>query len=131
MAMNKKEAAEMERLRQELRVAKALRYSNAPVPSMVPPPAAGSSGYVNGWIFNAYNMVVEKAWTESTCHSRGQWRDPDGKRERHISASQGGISLYPSYRAAAEALRQAVERECAEKLAKIDRMIEEGPRDEK
>lgn len=127
MAMNKTEAARMAALEQELRVAKALRWSNADVPAMIPPPK-DTGTYVNGWRFSLHKGFIHgsihKAWSDCASHGLGEWREEGAK---HRLGSQGGVPVYPSRHAALVALRQAFERQCAERLAEIDAMIERGP----
>ena len=123
MAMTKREQAELEALRQGLAEAKALRWLGIPEPTRMPLP---EKGYVNGWDFNAYVWSVTKAWTGSLSHSRlGHVEDDTRARYgRDMSAGQGGLPLYATELDALIALRLATERECAKKLAALDRRID-------
>ena len=122
MAMTKREQADMEALRQGLAEAKALRWLGVPEPTRMPLP---EKGYVNGWTFNTYNSGVDTAWTGPNTHSHSCHRTDDGKQYlRNISASQGGLRLYATELDTLIALRLATERECARKLAALDRRID-------
>lgn len=113
MAMTKKDLAEMERLQRELRIVSALRWTEDVKPD-VPPPET-SSGLTKGWLPNPYSMYVAKACSSGVSHSIGR----DDKTE-----SQGARALYSTRLLALQALRYAVTREAAEKLAAINRAIE-------
>ena len=122
MAMTKREQAELEALLQRFAEAKALRWLGVPEPARMPLP---EKGYVNGWTFNTYDSGVNTAWTGSNSHSRSGHRTDDGQGyRRNISASQGGLPLYATELDALIALRLATERECARKLAALDRRID-------
>lgn len=118
MAMTKKEREEMEALKKELRLAKALRWTEKIEPDVEPP----SVNYMNdldlakGWLFNSYSGSIVKACSSSVSHNYGS---DDG------TTSKGARRLYSTKLRAMRALRNAVERECARKLAEIDRYIEE------
>ena len=115
MAMNKAEREELERLKQEVALAKALRFSALPAPVLIPPP---DSGTTTGWIMNSYGLgSIEQAWSERCCHGRGQKRGD-------MTASQKGVSLYRSKLDAYVGLRLAKEMEFAKALADIDARIE-------
>lgn len=127
--MTKKEAADLAALQQQLRdaqeqtrIAKALGFSGAVKPETVPPP---QSGHFNGWHFNVHRDggEVARAWSAAVCHGSGHL--PSGPRPRESSAAQNGRALYRTKLDALTALRLEVEMECAKRLARIDRMIEE------
>ncbi len=120
--MTKREQAHVAALEEQLRLAKALRWSNAPAPDRIPLP---ESGYVNGWDFNDYqNGKVTKGWTEKYAHGYSDvWRD--GTEKEYIPGSQNGRRLYATQLDALIALRMAKELDCAKILANIDRQIDE------
>ena len=122
MAMTKREQAELDALRQELAEAKALRWLGVPEPVRMPLP---EKGYVNGWDFNTFNNDVAKAWTETNWHNGHNHRTDNGQGYRKdISRSMYGLPIYASKLDALIALRLATERECAKKLAALDRRID-------
>ena len=115
MAMNKAEREELERLKQEVALAKALRFSALPAPVLIPPP---DSGTTTGWIMNSYYFgSVEQAWSESDAHGFGL-------KSGVQTGSRDGISLYRSKLDAYVGLRLAKEMEFAKHLADIDAIIE-------
>ena len=116
MAMNKKEQAEMESLRNQLRLAKALRFTEPHLPD-VPIPSVYSDGLSKGFLFCASEgaMRVEPACSSSVGHAMGQ-----DKR----TTTQGGRRLYSTELLAWQACRNEVEQKCAEWLAKVDEHIE-------
>ncbi len=114
--MTKKEAAEMEALRRDLRIARAMRFTE-PVRPDVPCPQ-GVSGRVLGWHSHAYQGVTAcKGWAESGRHGDG-WDEPRG------SASQGGRWLYSTRLLALRAGRHELEMQFARTLAEVDADIE-------
>lgn len=117
MAMNKKEIAEMRGLKDDLRLAKALRWTEI-VTKDVPPPESGSKE-ISGFVFNAYSSRVSEAWSSSVSHGIGS-----PIRESRYSGSQNSIWMFSTRLLALRGLRNAVEREAAEKLARIDEQIE-------
>lgn len=114
MAMNKKEAAEMEELRRELRIARALRWPDTPPPEPMPVPKGSET--VMGWVAYGSASAVDEAWSQSMRHGRG--RDPEQ------SGSQRGIRLHRTKLDALLNLRAAKTREFAEHLASLDAQIE-------
>lgn len=114
--LSKKQHAELEAQAHESRIRAALHWTvAAPGPDVQPP--EGWSELATGYMFHAYAMQVEVACTGSNTHAIGR---------TDKTTSQNACSLYSTRLLALLALRNAVERECAEKLAKIDRMIEEA-----
>jgi len=112
MPMNKKEKEKLEKL---LTIS-ALRYTADVVPD-VPPPSTSdslSTGFIHVGSFSN-SPRVEKACSSSCYHSVGRVDKTD---------SQGARFLYSTELQAAKALRRAVEKDCADRLRKIDRMIE-------
>jgi hypothetical protein len=118
MAMNKKEQAAMAALQDELRKAKALRWTE-PVKKDVPPPTGGISALTSGFVFNAYSARVDPAWSSCVTHGVGM-----PAPSNRYSGSQNCISMFSTRLLALRALRHAVELETATKLAGIDLQIE-------
>lgn len=113
MAMNKKERAAFHALTQELRIAKALRFTE-PVNRDIAPPT--DSGIRNGWDFNDYSEgFVKKACTSASYHSFGCWDKTDSQRPRMI---------YSSRLLALRAMRHSMEKKYAAILANVDAEIE-------
>lgn len=118
MAMNKKEHAEMESLREQLRIAKAFRFTGPVLPD-VPVPVDGYShaDAVNGYGFNDHTATVYE--TCSTCISHSRW----GHSDKTTSWAQQGISQYSTRLLALRGLRNAIEKKVARQLADIDEQI--------
>lgn len=110
MAMNKKEQAEFDAAKKAVIVARALNWTQPVAPDVPPPPT--SSTLTTGYLFGSYG--VELSCSSSINHARG-------KTDR--TNSQGPRRLYSTKLLALRALRHEVEKECAEKLAKIDMQI--------
>ncbi len=122
MAMNKREQAEMESLREELRIAKALRFTEKVEPDLDPPVAGrGSFNELSkGFDFNAHCSGssyprVEKACSSSIGHCFG--RDDN-------TTTQGSRRLFTTDLLAWRACRNVLEMEFAKKLAYVDKQIE-------
>jgi hypothetical protein len=118
MAMNKKEQAAFDDLQAQLRIAKALRFTE-PVKTDVPiPESFRDSSLAKGWLYNAYvsgNPRVEKSCSSSVHHSFGN----DDK-----TTTQGACRLYSTKLRALRAMRHEVEQRVAKILADIDAEIE-------
>lgn len=112
MAMTKAEKAKLAALDAELALVRALRWT-APVQPDLPVPEFGQT--TSGWQINTYSGRVYEAWSESAAHGEGKARGSYG--------SQKGIPLYSTRLLALQAMRAAVELECAQKLAAIDAQI--------
>lgn len=112
--MTKKEHEELGSLKEELRLAKAMRWTEKVEPDIDPPDRYDV--LAKGWLFNPYNGSVTKACSGPMSHNYG---DDNG------TTSQGARRLYSTKLLALRSLRNAVEVECAKKLAAIDRHIEE------
>jgi hypothetical protein len=108
--MNKKELAEVEPLKVKL----ALRFTEKIEPDLKKPEAFAKE-MTKGWHFNSHSLLVGKACSTSINHST--WGDEK-------TTTQGGINMFSSRLLAIKAMRHEVEKECAEKLRKIDIMIE-------
>ena len=116
MAMTKKEAAEVERIKEELRLKGALRATSPVEPDVPIPSLSTPSDLAKGYLFVCCNWPrIEKACSSSCYHSSGR----DDK-----TTSQGARMLYSTPLRAALALRYATEQECAQRLAMVDEMIE-------
>lgn len=121
MVMNKKEQAAFDTLQSEAEINRALRWSDV---KSVQPDVAPLKGfdYTNGWLFNSFTKRAYKAWSCSMYHGEGHVID--GVRPKH--ASQRSVNLYSTEKLALRAMRCELEREYANNLAKIDRMINEA-----
>lgn len=130
MAMNKREADRLAKAE----AAVSLRWSTLEGPDAVRPPdidpAKVARDGANGWTFRphffATGMVLfaEKSWTSGYSHGSGH-RDWNIVQKGYIPGSQGGEPLYSTELAATIALRLALEKECAAKLAAVDARIRE------
>lgn len=120
MAMTKKERAEFDAMRVKLATLAALRWTE-PVKRDLPSPLSSSigDGYTSGYDFNAYSLEIMPAWSQSVRHGLRA-----AAPSRHGSASQNGRALFSTPLLALQAMRHAVELESAQKLAKIDMLIE-------
>lgn len=99
---------------QEARIRTALRWTEpAPGPDVPPPDGFGLS---TGYLFNTYTNRVDVACSGPVSHAFG-------RTDR--TTTQGARRLYSTRLLALQALRNAVERECAERLAAIDQQIEQ------
>lgn len=116
MAMNKKEQAEMAEMEKNVRLAKALRWTDR-VEKDIPAPSSFKS--TSGFVFNSYYLSVDPAWSESVSHGIGR-----SARDSRISGSQRAIAMFSTRLLALRGLRNAVESAAAEKLAAIDKEIE-------
>lgn len=116
MAMTKKEQTAFESLQHQLRLAKALRFTESVERDVMPP--SNYDGLAKGWDYNAYigGPRVEKACSSCVHHGFGD----DTK-----TTSQGTRRLFSTKLLALRALRVEVESKVAEILAKIDEQIEE------
>jgi hypothetical protein len=116
MAMNKKEQAAFDALKDELRLAKALRFTE-PVDYDVAIPK--SSELRTGFLYNAYlggsGPRVEVACTDSIYHSFG-------RNDR--TTTQRAHPLYSTRLRALRAMRHEIETKCARILADVDAQIE-------
>jgi hypothetical protein len=111
--MTKKELAEVERLKQELRLARAWKLTD-PVERDVKIPA-WQEGIKNGYLYNSYSPRVEKACTSSGSHHFGGWDK---------TTTQQPQELYSTPLLALRAMRYEMEREFLHKLARVDALIE-------
>ena len=102
----------------EALIAQALRWT-APVEADVPPPARGEGGLKTGYMYNVYSAAVFVACSSSNGHGVGSWTS---------TTTQGARALYSTRERALRALRAELERECAKRLAAVDRAIETAQR---
>jgi len=119
MAMTKKEQQMVADLQHEVRLAKALRLTQRVEPD-VPVPTSFSTdclsfGYIPIGAQSDYPRV------EVACSSSGY--HAVGRTDR--TTSQGARRLFSTRLLALRALRYEVEQKVAQKLAKIDKMIED------
>lgn len=112
MAMNKKEQAEFAALKEEVCIARALRFTDPVSPDVAPPKFGRLS---TGFLF-AGTRGVEVACSSSTGHAYGR----DDK-----TTTQNPRWLYSTKLLALRAMRHEREIICARELARIDKEIEE------
>jgi hypothetical protein len=111
MAMTKKEKEALE----AALTAAALRTTSDVVPDIPPPTCGGlSKGFAVVGARSDYGRV-EPACSSSVHHGIGQ-QDKLNSRD--------ALHLYSTKMLALKALRRAVERDCADRLRRVDRMIE-------
>jgi len=116
MAMSKKEQQLLAECQQQLRLAKALRFTELVYPD-VPIPDRWNRHLVKGWLYagSAGSFRVDVACSSCTSHAFG--RD-DGVTQQEPQA------LYSSRLLALKAARNALEQQCASWLARLDTEIE-------
>ena len=114
MAMTKKEQAAFQAAIDRAETLAALRWT-APVARDLPPP---KDGYTQGWDISTYGVTIFEAW--SGCVSHGTGKAP--LQGKYQTASQNSRSLFSTRSLALAALRHEIEKECAAKLLKVDRM---------
>jgi hypothetical protein len=118
MALTLKEKAEFARLKDEVRIARALRFTD---------PVARDLHYrrggevIQGWDYNAYgDGKVYEAWSSAVHHGYGKYIE-----KGRSSGSQNPLNLYSTELLALRALRCELERKAAEQLAAVDARIEQ------
>lgn len=109
MAMNKKELAHVEYLKERL----ALCFTPELNPD-VPRPGEGD-GLVKGYSFNAYSRSISKSCSSFLWHAIGRWDKTD---------AQNPIEQYSTRLLALMAMRNVIEMRCARELRSVDIMIE-------
>lgn len=124
MAISKKEQKqideqldEKDKKIEELQILLALRPTADVERDLLPPSPVliGEPKLVKGYMFNQYSARVEKACSSSIYHAIGQWDK---------TTSQNPIKLFSTELKAYKALRHALEWEAAQKLRKVDLIIE-------
>jgi hypothetical protein len=115
--MNKKEQSYVEWLEINLRLAKALSWTQPVAPDIAKPENFREASI--GFTFNPHTNTVSPATSESNRHYVGSHAIP-----RNGTASQQGIALYSTKLRALQALRHEVEKMVAARLAAIDKQIE-------
>ena len=114
--MTKKEQLELDSLREQLRIAKALRFTEEVKPDVMPP-GRMSDGLTKGFLYNAYgDGRIAPACSSSMSHNFGSDKATQSKDAR---------PLYSTRLLALRGLRHAVELECAKRLAGIDKQIDQ------
>lgn len=117
--MTKKERAEFDSALAEARLLGALRFTSKVERDVMPP----KSGYAAGFDINPYgDGSVWEAWTSSVTHGRGGAPISD----QYSSGSQNCRSLYSTKELAWRAVRNAMERAMAARLAGVDHHIQEA-----
>lgn len=125
MAMTKKEREYVANLERQLRLSKALRWTEQ-VKKDVPPPSSSTimgRQFTTGYLFNAHRNTdaVYEAWSSTVYHGSGK---PPAEGQRLYAASQEPVHLFSTKLLALKALRNEIERMTAEKLADIDERID-------
>lgn len=116
--MTKKETAEMDALRDQLRIAKALRFTEEVKPD-VPAPTYREAN-TTGYLFADYSGFGGDS-TSPACSSSVH----HNSRGNEKTTTQGARTLYSTRLLALRGLRHEVEQEVAQRLARIDRQIEQ------
>lgn len=114
--MTKKETAEMDSLREQLRLAKAMRFTEEVKPDLPEPEYNNGPEFKKGYLFNAYGEGRVAPACSSTVHHCFGSQDK--------TTTQGSRALYSTRLLALRGLRHTVELECAKRLANIDAQIE-------
>lgn len=125
MAMTKKELAEVEALRLERDMYRAMRISERVDPDIAPPSNLGYSkkDFVCGWLPNTYQCGVIKAAVGAAYHRTG---DRAWDKSNDGVWSQNRLHIYSRKSDALKASRHIHSRKYAEALALIDRAIAEA-----
>lgn len=121
MAMNKKEKAALEDAIQELAIARALRWSDQPVPDydVLPPEYGSRENLSRGWVPSHYferygsSNYASKGCSSSVDHGSG-WEK---------TTTQGPRKMYSTRLLALRRTRANAERQFAKVLAEIDAEI--------
>lgn len=121
MAMNKKERAEFEALKEMCSTSKALSWRNYQTEPDLEIP---TEGVVLGWGIGTYQRTVFPTWSEKSSHGHGH--DMEKIKGRYRSASQKGIKQFSTEAKALAALRSSLENDFAEKLRNIDERLEKA-----
>lgn len=123
MAMNKREKEELEALRMERDMHRAMHISPMAEPDIHPPKGAcGDGDFSIGWLPLTYSGGAKKAAVNSVYHRSG-----DGAWEKNNNSwAQGTRMLYSKRSAALVASRHHVSMDYAIKLALLDREIEKA-----
>jgi len=109
-------AEKAEALAREALIAQALRWT-APIAPDVPPPASGEAGLTTGYMYSVFSMGVFVACSSSNGHGVGSCTR---------TTTHGARALYSTRERALRALRAELERDCAKRLAAVDRAIAEA-----
>lgn len=132
MAMNKKERAEMERLREDLALAKAMKWPDYPMPSTVTRQwiddnlVDGGVKYnihqkvARGWFYNANILSFNRHRPTYGC-SNGMTHAVEGD----VTTSQSAGRMFATKLDALRALRLDLTEQCATILASVDKQIAE------
>lgn len=131
MAMTKAEKAEMDRLRNDLALARAMRWPSYAKPARMTYDQIrdnlvdggvkwGSRQKVaRGWFQNAYSQRVSYGCSDGTFHSQGG----------DTTSSQNMGEMWATKADALRAMRLEMTEDFAKKLAAVDRQIEEAESD--
>ena len=116
MAMNKKEQAELDTAKRAVIVARALNWTSPVAPDLL---VTHVMSEITGYLYNVHYATTTYARSSSIGHATSYDSTP-----KKIT-TQGSRNLYSTKTRALRALRHEVEKECAERLEKIDIKIQE------
>jgi hypothetical protein len=120
--MTKKEQAYVSDLENQLRLAKALRWTQPVEPDVAPPkPEERGNRLATGYLYNAYFNGFTQGRVEPSCSSSISHNFGSNTK----TSSQGARHLYSTPVLAWQAMRYDVEKDCAKRLAYIDKQIED------
>ena len=106
----------------KLRVTAALRWTEPVEPDVMPPtPTEPFLTLTYGYGFNKHSLRIMKGISSSGARAFGDMDKPFPKS----TTTHHPVSLYSTERLAWKAMRHEVEKECAERLAAIDRRLDE------
>jgi hypothetical protein len=125
MAMTKAERAEMERLQNDVKLARAARFQYAFDVDITPDVDGRANGPVAGWLPYLSTGFLERdkvgpCFVSGAVHYKG---DRTNAANKHCTWSHGCIDVHSTRLRALQALRQRVEREMIRRLKDVDDMI--------
>jgi hypothetical protein len=118
MSLNLKEKAEFARLQDEVRIARALRWTEPVACDLHAPAVAGK--VAQGFAFDAESRTILPVWSSCARHGAGVYLKNRGKD----ASGTGPANMFSTELLALRALRCELERKAAEALAAIDARIE-------
>jgi hypothetical protein len=128
MAMNKAEAGEMTRLRQDLMLARALRWPDYPTPHPMTEAEIKASLTVEAQSYG-HNQMVAVGWFQNTYTSRVTKGCSNGhghNRNGLGTSTQGMGQMYATEADAYRAMRMEMTEDFAKNLAAVDAQIVEA-----
>ena len=113
--MTKAEKQRMADMEEQIRLLKALRWTEEVLSDVPPPTDLYPNTLSTGFVPDIYSLSTLSACSAFRYHEIGRTISP---------TARGSISMYSTRLLALRGLRYQVELECAKKLARIDAMIE-------